>query len=72
MENTPKTDIFFWLCHWKPVKQFSVLAVIFILFCALVNSALMSKLTAHCQWEDETTMERTGHSPLYVQGQMSY
>ena len=23
--------------------------------------------TAHCQWEDETVRERTGHSPSYAE-----
>ena len=31
-----------------------------------VNSAMMSTLTAHCQWEDETVRERTGHPPSYA------
>jgi len=31
----------------------------------LDNSAMMSTLTAHCQWEDETVRERTGHKPSY-------
>src|SRR6218665_1778535 len=29
----------------------------------LANSAMMSTLTAHCQWEDETVRERTGQPP---------
>ena len=35
----------------------------------LVNSAMMSTLTAHChcQWEDETVRERTGHPPSYAE-----
>jgi len=32
----------------------------------LANSAMMSTLTAHCQWEDETVRERTGHPPSYA------
>ena len=32
----------------------------------LANSAMMSTLTAHCQWEDETARERTGHPPSYA------
>jgi len=31
----------------------------------LANSATMSTLTAHCQWEDETVSERTGQPPSY-------
>ena len=27
------------------------------------NSAMMSTLTGHCQWEDKTARERTGHPP---------
>jgi len=27
------------------------------------NSAVMSTLTIHCQWEDEMKRERTGHPP---------
>ena len=32
----------------------------------LANSAMMITLTAHCQWEDETVRERTGHPPSYA------
>ena len=32
----------------------------------VANSAMMSTLTTHCQWEDETVRERTGHPPLYA------
>src|SRR6218665_1922141 len=32
----------------------------------LANSATMSTLTVHCQWEDETERERTGHPPSYA------
>jgi len=32
----------------------------------LANSAMMSTLNAHCQWEDETVRERTGHPSLYA------
>src|SRR6218665_2364802 len=32
----------------------------------LANVAMMSTLTAHCQWEDETVRERTGHLPSYA------
>jgi len=27
----------------------------------------MSTLTVHCQWEDETVRERTGHLPSYAE-----
>jgi len=27
----------------------------------------MSTLTANCQWEDETVMEKTGHLPTYAE-----
>src|SRR6218665_1415212 len=37
------------LCHQRP----------------LANSDMMSTLTTHCQWEDETVRERTGHPPSY-------
>ena len=33
----------------------------------LANSAMMSTLTAHCQWEDDTAMERTGYPPSYAE-----
>src|SRR6218665_1116257 len=33
----------------------------------LVNFAMMSKLIAHCQWEDETVRARTNHSPSYTE-----
>src|SRR6218665_808835 len=33
----------------------------------LANSAMMSTLTAHCQWEDEMARETTGHSPSYTE-----
>src|SRR6218665_1671583 len=33
----------------------------------LANSAIMSTLTEHCQWEDETVKERTGHPPSYAE-----
>ena len=36
-------------------------------FVPLANSAMMSTLTVHCQWEDETTRERTGHPPSYAE-----
>src|SRR6218665_3236402 len=29
----------------------------------LANSAIMSTLTVHCQWEEEMVRERTGHLP---------
>ena len=29
----------------------------------LANAAMMSTLTTHCQWEDETVREMTGHLP---------
>jgi len=32
----------------------------------LANSAMMSTLTAHCQWEDETAREMTGHPTSYA------
>src|SRR6218665_2474715 len=32
----------------------------------LANSAMMSTLTAHCQWDDETMRERTGYPPSYA------
>ena len=32
----------------------------------LANSAMMSTLTGHCQWEDKTMRERTGHPPSYA------
>src|SRR6218665_1225974 len=35
--------------------------------CFLGNSAMMSTLTAHYQWEDETVRERTGHPPSYAE-----
>ena len=31
----------------------------------IANSAMMSSLTTHCQWEDETAREMIGHLPLY-------
>ena len=34
--------------------------------CPLANSAMMSSLTVHCKWEDETVRERTGHLPSYA------
>ena len=33
----------------------------------LANLALMSTPTVHCQWEDETVRERTGHPPSYAE-----
>ena len=33
----------------------------------LANSAMTSTLTVHCQWEDETVRERTGHPPSYAE-----
>jgi len=35
--------------------------------CLLANSAVMSTLTAHCQWKDETVRERTGLLPSYTE-----
>ena len=31
----------------------------------LAHLAMISTLTAHCRWEDETVRERTGHPPSY-------
>jgi len=36
-------------------------------FVPLANSAMMSTLTVHCQWEDETARERTDHQPSYAE-----
>ena len=33
----------------------------------VANSAMMSTLTAHFQWEDETVRERTGHPHSYAE-----
>ena len=33
----------------------------------VANSAMMSTLTANCQWEDEMVWERTGHPPSYAE-----
>ena len=33
----------------------------------LANSAIMSTLNVHCQWEDETVRERTGHPAPYAE-----
>jgi len=33
----------------------------------LANSDMMSTLTIHCQWEDETVRERTSHAPSYAE-----
>ena len=35
--------------------------------CPLANSAVTCTLTTHCQWEDETVRERTGHPPLFAE-----
>ena len=35
--------------------------------CPLDNSAMMSTLTIHCQWEDETVRERTGHPSSHAE-----
>ena len=32
----------------------------------LTNSTMMSTLTAHCQWEDETVRKRAGHPLSYA------
>jgi len=46
-----------------PVQKFSSRFLFHL--CPLANSALMSTLTAHCQWEDEMVRERTGpHSHM--------
>src|SRR6218665_3452131 len=42
-----------------PTREFSEKKCMFHLR-LLANSAMMSTLTAHCQWEDETVRERTG------------
>src|SRR6218665_1806363 len=34
--------------------------------CPLANSSMMSTLTVHCQWEDETVRQRTGHPLSYT------
>src|SRR6218665_3960281 len=33
----------------------------------VANSAMMSTLTAHCQWVDNTLRERIGHPPSYAE-----
>jgi len=33
----------------------------------LAKSAMMSTLTANCQWEDETVRERIGHPPSFAE-----
>src|SRR6218665_1535426 len=33
----------------------------------IANSAMMSTLTVHCQWEDEMVRERTGHPSSYAE-----
>src|SRR6218665_516560 len=35
--------------------------------CPLANSAMMSTLTTHRQWEEVMVRERTGHSPSYAE-----
>src|SRR6218665_1533516 len=35
----------------------------------LASSTVMSTLTAHCQWEDETVRERTGYPPSYAEAE---
>jgi len=32
----------------------------------LAKSAMISTLTVHSEWEDETARERTGHPPSYA------
>ena len=32
----------------------------------LANSGMMSTLTVHCQWEDETVRQRTSHPLSYT------
>ena len=34
----------------------------------LANSAIMSALTVHCRWQDETVSERIGQLPSYAEG----
>jgi len=38
------------------------------IFCSrfLLHLAVVSTLTIHCQWEDETARERTGHPISYA------
>src|SRR6218665_3390744 len=36
------------------------------LLCPLANSAMMSILTVHCQWEDEIVKKSIGHPPSYA------
>jgi len=38
----------------------------FVYLRPLANSAMMSTLTAHCQWEEETVRERIGRPPSYA------
>jgi len=35
--------------------------------CPLAHSTMMSTQTIHCQWEDETVRERTGHPHSYAE-----
>ena len=52
-----------WFKSW-PGQKFGSRFLLHL--CPLVNSAMMSTLNAHCQWEDETARERTGHPRSYA------
>src|SRR6218665_611146 len=59
-------------CQWRgsgfksrPGQKFG--SRFLLLLRPLVNSAMMSTLTVHCQWEDEKMRERAGHSPSYAE-----
>ena len=49
----------------RPGQKFSS-RVLFHLH-PLANSAMMSTVTTHCQWEDEMVRERSGHQPSYTE-----
>ena len=51
---------------WKQIRFSVVIFVLLFHLRPLANLAVMSTLTAHCRWEDETARERTCHPPSYA------
>src|SRR6218665_1060073 len=52
----------------QPLQKFGLKFLLHLCWAVrrLVNSAIMSTLTIHRQWEDEMVRERTGHMPSYA------
>src|SRR6218665_1564870 len=55
---------------YRPGQKFSLRFLLRLY--PIANSAMMSTLTIHCEWEDETLRERTGHPPSYTEAKFFF